>query len=162
MRPRALVTLLATLAVAASCARARGPGMPPPVRPGISVSRDAQSVFLGINALLEARGIPVLLADTAFGTLRTDGVEWEPGENSFEGIADCGVTADSPPSATRARFGFDVRARTIHSYVTIMTQWQMETHRGFDGSDRGYVDCPSTGEWERRMEENILQRQVVR
>ena len=160
-RTRTALTLMAVLAAGVACS-GRSPGFPPPARPGISVSRDAQSVFLGINALLEARGIPVLVADTTFGSLRTDWVEWEPGENSFQGLARCPVTDQSPPSATRARFGFEVRARTVHSFVTIYTQWQMEAHPGFDDTDRGYVNCPSTGEWERRMEENILQRQVVR
>jgi len=161
VRRSALPPLLAALAVAA-CARAGSVGFPPPARPGVLASSGAEVTFQALSGLMEARGFPVLMADTAFGVLRTDWVEWEAGEMNLTDMADCGAGPDAPPSRTRARFSFEVRPRANRSFVTIITQWQMEKHAGFDGSDRGFVDCKSTGEWERRMEEGLTQRQVIR
>ena len=161
MRRVHLVPLLAALAVATACARNQQTGFPPPVRPGIISPTTAQVTFRSLASLMEARGFPVLMADTSFGVLRTDWVEWSPGEVNISTMADCEVGADAPASRTRARFSFEVRPRANRSFVTIISQWQMEKHGGFDDSDRGFVNCMSTGEWERMLEESILQRQVI-
>lgn len=162
MRRRSLFPALAAVAVAVACARAGAVGLPPPVRPGVLAAGDARSTFLALSSLMESRGIPVLMADTSFGVLRTDWVDWEPGEIDLSDMADCGGGPDSPPSRMRARFGFEVRPRANRSFVTILSQWQIERHSGFDDSDRGYVDCQSTGEWERSVEQSLTQRQVIR
>ena len=162
MRRRPLIPVLAALVVAAACARAGAVGLPAPVRPGVSSATNAQSTFRAISGLMEAQGFPVLMADTAFGVLRTDWVEWEAGEINLQEMADCDVGPEAPPSRTRARFAFEVKPRTIRSFVTIISHWQMEKHGAFDGSDSGYVDCRSTGEWEKAMEETLSQRQVIR
>ena len=162
MRRKALVPVLAALVVAVACARAGAVGFPAPVRPGIQSGSNARSTFLAVYGLMESRGIPVIMADTSFGVLRTDWVEWGPGEIDLEAMADCEVGPEAPPARTRARFAFEVRPRTVRSFVTIISHWQMEKHGRFDDSDRGYVDCRSTGEWERSMEEMLTQRQVIR
>lgn len=162
MRRRTALPLLAALVVGAACARAGAVGFPPPVRPGVLSATGAQSTFRMIFGLMEVRGFPILMADTAFGILRTDWVEWDPGVMDLKDMADCGVEPGALPSRTRARFAFEVRPRANRSFVTIISQWQMEKHAGFDASDRGFVDCQSTGEWERAMEENLTQRQVIR
>jgi len=162
MRRRTVLPLLAALVVAAACTRAGSVGFPPPVRPGVLSATDAESTFRGLAGLMESRGFPILMADTAFGVLRTEWMEWDVGEMNLENLADCGVGPNAPPSRTRARFAFEVRPRANRSFVTIITHWQMEAHAGFDDSDRGYVDCQSTGEWERTMEENLTLRQVIR
>lgn len=155
------LSLLAALAFFA-CARAGNPGFPPPARPGILVPTSASGTFYALLTLLETRGYSVLMADTAFGILRTDWMEWQPGENDLRNLADCGVDSTALASRTRARFGFEVRPRANRAFVTILAHWQMELHAGFDDSDRGFVDCRSTGEWERTVEEALLQRQLIR
>jgi hypothetical protein len=162
MRQRLLLPALAAVAVAVACARAGSVGLPAPVRPGVLSSTDAQSTFRAISGLMEAQGFPVLMADTSFGVLRTDWVEWDAGEMNLEDVADCEIGPDWPASRTRARFAFEVRPRANRSFVTIISHWQMEKHVGFDDSDRGFVDCRSTGAWERAMEETLTQRQVIR
>jgi hypothetical protein len=111
---------------------------------------------------MESRGIPILMADTAFGVLRTDWVEWEASEIAIDDMADCGNGSESLPARTRARFSFEVRPRANRSFVSIISHWQMDKHQAFDESDRGYVDCRSTGEWERSIEEALTQRQIIR
>ena len=162
MRRRSLFLALAAMTVAVACARAGAVGLPPPVRPGVISPTDARTTFRSLSGLMESRGFPVLMADTSFGVLRTDWVDWEPGEIDLADMADCGGGPDSPPARTRARFSFEVRPRANRSFVTIISHWQVERHGGFDESDRGYVDCVSTGEWERAIEETITQRQVIR
>jgi len=70
--------------------------------------------------------------------------------------------ADAPAARIRARFGFDVRRRTVSSTVTILTQWQVERHPGMGSDDRSFVDCRSTGEWERLIEATLTQRGTIR
>ena len=162
MRRRPLIPVLAALVVAVACARAGAVGFPAPVRPGVSSATDAQRTFMAISGLMEAQGFPILMADTSFGVLRTDWVEWEADEMNLQDMADCEVGPEAPPARTRARFAFEVKPRTIRSFVTIISHWQMEKHTGFNESDRNYVDCRSTGEWEKAMEDMLTQRQVIR
>jgi len=162
MRRRPFLPVLAALVVAAACARTGAVGLPAPVRPGVLSNTNAEGTFRAISGLMEAQGFPVLVADTAFGVLRTDWVEWEAGEMNLQEVADCEVGPEPPPSRTRARFAFEVKPRANRSFVTIISHWQMERHVGFDQSDRGYVDCRSTGAWERAMEETLTQRRVIR
>ena len=162
MPRRTLLPTLAALTVAVACARAGSTGFPPPVRAGVLSATDKQTTFFALSGLMESRGYPVVMADTAFGVLRTDWVQWEAGEVDVSDMADCDVGPNAPPSRTRARFAFEIRRRANRSFVTIISHWQMEKHRGFDDSDRGYVDCRSTGEWERAMEATLTERGPIR
>lgn len=162
MRHRPLIPVFAALLLVVACVQARNVGMPGPVRPDVLSVADAQSTFRSLSSLMEARGFPILVADTSFGFLRTEWVEWDAGEVDLRDVADCDASPESPPYRTRARFAFEVRARAHGSFVTIISHWQMEKHAGFDESDRGFTDCTSTGEWERAMEEMLTQRRAIR
>lgn len=157
---RALITV--ALALLAGCARMSAPGFPSPVRPPILIQVQADQVYAGLLAMLEARGLPIVVEDEQFGFLRTDWVYWDDGELTVSTVAECPVSSEAPPARVRARFGFDIRRRTVQSSVSILAQWQMEKLAGFDESDRGFVDCRSTGEWERMVEGTLTQRQTIR
>jgi len=146
----------------AACAHARGPGFPSAVRPPVLIQVPADQVYPSLLAMLEARGLPIVVEDPQFGFLRTDWVYWDEGELAVGQVADCPATPGLAPGRVRARFGFDIRRRTVQSSVSILSQWQMETLAGFDDSDRGFVDCRSTGEWERMVEGTLTQRQTIR
>lgn len=150
------------LMVLTGCARMSAPGFPSPVRPPVLIQVPADQVFTSLLGMLEARGLPIVVEDEQFGFLRTDWVYWDEGELAVTQVADCPVSAELPPGRVRARFGFDIRRRTVQSSVSILAQWQMEKLAGFDESDRGFVDCRSTGEWERMVEGTLTQRQTVR
>lgn len=156
------LSLLLLIAVSATCARMRSPGFPPPARPAVLVPSTYEATFSAVARLIDSRGMPVLQEDPSFGSIQTDWIYWEPGEVDLEAMADCGFDEGTVPMRTRARFGFEVRRRANRASVMILTQWQAERHAGFDDSDRGFVDCRSTGEWERMMEQTLTQRATIR
>lgn len=156
------VLLVLSLPLLAGCARMHAPGFPPPVRPPVLIQLPADQVYARLYSMLEARALPIVVEDPQFGFLRTDWVYWEEGELAVTFVADCPVTSELPAGRVRARFGFDIRRRTVQSSVSILAQWQMEKLAGFDESDRGFVDCRSTGEWERMVEGTLTQRQTIR
>jgi hypothetical protein len=158
LTPLSLI-LMATLA--AACSGMSAPGFPPPARPAVLVPSDYETTFASVARLIENRGIPVLREDASFGTIQTDWHYWGPGEVDLGAMADCDLGEDLP-MRTRARFGFEVRRRANRASVMILTQWQVERHAGFDDRDRGFVDCRSTGEWERMMEQTLTQRATIR
>jgi len=154
--------LILALPLLAACARMRAPGFPSPVRPPVLIQVPTEQVFTSLLSMLEARGLPIVVEDEQFGFLRTDWVYWDEGELAVSQVADCPVSPELPAGRVRARFGFDIRRRTVQSSVSILAQWQMERLAGFDESDRGFVDCRSTGEWERMVEGTLTQRQTIR
>jgi hypothetical protein len=156
------VTIFALVVLVATCARARGPGFPPSARSVILVPTDFTSTFVGLYNLLEVRGLPVLMADSAFGSIRTDWVYWEPGEMNLATMAVCEQVVDSLPMRARARFAFEIRRRANRASVAILTHWQSERLPGFDDSTRGFQDCRSTGEWERAIEQVLTQGATIR
>lgn len=145
-----------------ACARMSAPGFPPPARPGFLVPSDFSSTFASVSMMVEARGMPVLVSDPDFGSIQTDWVNWDEGEVDLDTVARCDLSPGAPPMRTRARFSFDIRRRANRATVTIRTQWQAEVRTGFGQGDRGYVDCPSTGEWERMVEQALTQRATIR
>lgn len=156
------VPLILALSLLAACARVGAPGFPSPVRPPVLIQVPADQVYPSLLGMLEARGLPIVVEDPQFGFLRTDWVYWDEGELAVSQVADCPVSSGAPPGRVRARFGFDIRRRTVQSSVSILSQWQMEKLAGFDDSDRGFVDCRSTGAWERMVEGTLTQRQTIR
>ena len=163
MKPRYTGTLaLVALAAAGACARMHAPGFPPPARPPLLVELSFEQAFSSLASLVEARGIPVLVADEQFGSIRTDWVYFDPGEVDLTQLADCHLDPAAPPPALRVRYGFEVRRRANRATVTILTQYQVEAHRGFDPNDISYTDCASTGEWERMIEQSLTQRGTIR
>ncbi len=144
------------------CARMSSPGFPPPARPGFLVPSDFETTFASLSMMVEARGMPVLVSDSDFGSIQTDWVNWDEGEVDLDSVARCDLPPGAPPVRTRARFSFDVRRRANRATVTIRTQWQAELRAGFAQGNRSYVDCPSTGEWERMVEQALTQRATIR
>jgi hypothetical protein len=161
MRRHLIVITVAALSLS-GCARLHRPGFPRPVRAAVLVLTDFDVTMAAISGMLETRGIPILLTDAQFGTIQSDWVYWEPGEVDLSYVTDCGDAADAPPDRMRARFRFDVRRRAKGSTVQIATQWQADKHPGFERGTTGFVDCRSTGEWERAVEEALTQRQTIR
>ncbi|GMV06610.1 MAG: hypothetical protein AMXMBFR53_28860 [Gemmatimonadota bacterium] len=159
MRRAALLLLPLALA---GCSRASRPSFPPPARPPVFIQLDFETAFASLSAILESRNFPLVVEDPQFGSVRTDWVYYEPGELDVRPLAECQGMEDAPPARVRARFGFDVRRRTVNSTVTILTQWQIERHPGMDTDDRSFVDCRSTGEWERLIEATLTQRGTIR
>jgi hypothetical protein len=163
MTPWRAGALAVVVALAAgSCQRARAPGFPPPARPAVLVELGFDQAFASLSALLEARSFPVLVADEHFGSIRTDWIYFDPGEVDLTDLADCHLQAGAPPPALRVRYGFEVRRRANRSTVTILTQYQAGTRRGFDEEDVSWLGCPSTGEWERLVEQTLTQRGTIR
>lgn len=144
------------------CARMSSPGFPPPARAAFLVPTDFETTFQSLATIVESRGMPVIVADSSFGSIQTDWMDWDAGELDLAGLAQCDQTEGAPPARTRARFAFDVRPRANRATVTIRVQWQTQRYTGFNGEDGGFVDCRSTGEWERRLEEGLTQRGTIR
>lgn len=161
-RVGALLAAGVALVTAGACARAGSSGFPPPARPGVLVASAAPDTYEAIRAMMEARGLPILVEDQEFGTLITDWVNWAPGEVNLSALADCNLPDDAPVADARGRFAFEIRPRANRAQVTILAHYQIERYPGFDDSDRGYVDCRSTGEWERAVAESLTQRQIIR
>lgn len=159
LRTAAVLTLI--LATGA-CARATSTGFPPPVRPGVLVATDFETTFAALQGMLESRGMPLLVEDHRFGNLITEWIEWGPGEVNLPAMAECDLGENDRVYNARGRFAFEVRPRANRAQVTIISHFQVEAHPGFDESDRGYVDCRSSGEWERVVADALTQRQVVR
>lgn len=160
-RRTALVAAVALMA-AGGCARGGSSGFPPPARPGVLVASDAPGTYEAIRAMIEARGLPLLVENEEFGSLVTDWVHWAPGEVNLAALADCDLPENAPVGDARGRFAFEIRPRANRAQVTILAQYQIERVPGFDDSDRGYVDCRSTGEWERTVAESLTQRGMIR
>jgi len=160
-RPDGMLALVA-LAATGACARMHAPGLPPPARPPVLVELSFEQAFASLASLVEARGIPVLVADEQFGSIRTDWVYFDPGAVDLTQLADCHVDPGAPAPASRVRYGFEVRRRANRATVTILTQYQAEAHRGLDPNDISYADCTSTGEWERMIEQSLTQRGTIR
>lgn len=163
--PRALLRFAAVLAAIlalGACSGSRRPNFPAPARPPVFVQVDFETVFSTLRGMLEARGYPLVVEDEQFGSVRTDWVYFDAGEVDVSVLADCPGSGAGPAARIRARFGFDVRRRTVQSTVTILSQWQVERTAGFDESDRGFADCQSTGEWERMVEGTLTQRGTIR
>ncbi|MEQ8329238.1 MAG: hypothetical protein RJQ04_07655 [Longimicrobiales bacterium] len=158
----ATAALVLVALTATGCARAGSTGFPPPARPGVLVAADAEQTFATLHAMLETRGLPILVSDASFGNLITEWVDWAPGEVNLGALAECGLDDDDRVTHARGRFAFEVRPRANRAQVTVLAHYQVERHPGFDESDRGYVDCRSTGEWERVVGDALTQRQVVR
>ena len=156
------LALLLLITGSAACARMRAPGFPPPARPAVLVPSSYEATFSTVARLIESRGLPVLQEDVSFGSIQTDWIYWQPGEVDLAAMAHCDLGEGTVPMRTRARFGFEVRRRANRASVMILTQWQAERHAGFDDSDRGFVDCRSTGEWERMIEKTLTQRATIR
>ena len=155
--------LLLTLLLLTACAHRGAPGFPTPVRPPVFIQMDGDQAYASLLAILENRDLPLVVEDPQFGMLRTDWVTWEGGELDPAAMAECPVTPGTQPGRIRARFGFDIRRRTVQSTISILTQWQIEAHPGMEeGGDRGFVECRSTGEWERMMEGVLTQRGTIR
>ena len=159
---RAGALVLALGVAAASCRRMSAPGFPPPARPAVLVEVGFEQAFSSLSTLLEARNIPVLVADDQFGSIRTDWIYFDPGEADFTRLADCHQQPGAPAPPLRVRYGFEVRRRANRATVTILTQYQAGTSRGFDQGDVAYTDCRSTGEWERLVEQTLTQRGTIR
>jgi predicted small lipoprotein YifL len=157
---RPVVAALLALAALAGCSRTGHPTFPPPARPPLFVQLDFETVFNQLRSMLEARSYPLVIEDERFGSVRTDWVYFGPGEVDVRPMADCPAVGTGG-GRVRARFGFDVRRRTIQSTVTLLSHWQVERLAGFDRSDRGFVDCRSTGEWERMIEATLTQRRTI-
>ncbi len=155
-----IIVLVALIALA-GCSRTRRPSFPAPVRPPLFIQLDFETAFNQLRAMLEARSYPLVVEDEQFGSVRTDWVYFEPDAVDVRPMAECPSTGTTA-ARVRARFGFDVRRRTVQSTVTILTHWQIERLAGFDESDRGFVDCRSTGEWERMIEATLTQRGTIR
>jgi len=159
--PRPILASLLVLLALGGCSRTRRPSFPPPARPPLFVQLDFETVFNQLRSMLEARSYPLVVEDEQFGSVRTDWVYFDPAEVDVRPMAEC-PQLPAGDARIRARFGFDVRRRTVQSTVTILTQWQAERLPGFDQSDRGFVDCRSTGEWERMIEATLTQRGTIR
>lgn len=157
-----LAALLLLLLLPSGCSRATRSSFPPAARPPVFIQLDFETAFNTLRAVLESRHYPLVVEDEQFGSVRTDWVYYEPGELDLRPLAVCPLGPDAAPARARARFGFDVRRRTVNSTVTILTQWQVERLAGFDEADRGFVDCRSTGEWERLIEGTLTQRGTIR
>lgn len=156
--PARLTAVAAAALLLGGCASSTSTGFPAPARAGVLVPTDFETTFRTVVGLLETRGIPVLVADADFGNVITEWIEWAPGEVDLGVLADCDLPDDAPVSAARGRFGFEIRPRANRAQVTVLTHYQVERHPGFDDSDRGYVDCASTGEWERAVTEVLTRR----
>jgi len=161
MRRQLIVFTVAALSLS-GCSRLHQSGFPRPVRAPVLVLSDFDVTMSAISGMLETRGIPILVTDTQFGTIQSDWVYWEAGEVDLSYVADCGGDPDVALDRMRARFRFDIRRRAKGSTVQIATQWQAEKHPGFQRGSAGYVDCRSTGEWERAVEEALTQRHTIR
>jgi hypothetical protein len=159
---RALFAVLALALSAGGCSRATRPSFPPPVRAPVFLQLDFETAFGQLLSVMESRNYPLVVEDAQFGTVRTDWVTYEAGEVDLSALATCPPPAEPATARMRARFGFDVRRRTVQTTVTLLTQWQIERLRGFEESDRGWVDCRSTGEWERGIESMLTQRGTIR
>ena len=161
MRRHLLLLACAGLALS-GCSRLHHAGFPRPVRAAVLVPGTFEATMAALQGLLETRGIPVLVVDDQFGTIESDWTYWEAGEVDLRSLADCGGGPKAVPTRMRARFRFDVRRRAIESTVQITTQWQADKVPGFKRGDEGFVDCRSTGEWERAVEEALTHRQPIR
>jgi hypothetical protein len=126
------------------------------------VETSFEQTFASLSGLLEARGLPVLVADDSFGSIRTDWTYFDPGEVDLTELADCDLAAGAPPPPMRVRYGFEVRRRANRATVTILTQYQAGSRRGFDEDDVAFEDCRSTGAWERLVEQTLTQRGTIR
>lgn len=157
-----LAALILLTLLAPGCSRSTRPSFPPPARPPVFVQLDFQTAFNTLRAVLEARNYPLVVEDEQFGSVRTDWVYFGPGEIDLAPLAVCAEGPTGPEARTRARFGFDVRRRTVNTTITILSQWQVERLPSLDGSSRGFVDCRSTGEWERLIEGTVTQRGTIR
>jgi len=155
------LALLAGVA-AGSCQRHHAAGFPTPARAAVLVDMGFEQAFSALGGLLEARGIPVLVADDHFGTIRSDWVYFEAGDVDLTDLAVCDLPNGSPPPAVRIRYGFEVRRRANRATVSILTQYQTGARTGFDEHDLTWSDCRSTGEWERVLEQSLTQRGTIR
>lgn len=158
---RRIMPLLALLLLP-GCARMRAPTFPSAVRPPLVIQGIPSEFYPGLLAMLENRGLPIVVDDPQFGIIRSDWVNWDEGKVDVRVMADCPVSPNAPPGKVRARFGFDIRQRTVQSSVTILSHWQIEKVPSLDNSDRGFVDCRSTGEWERMVEGTLTNRNTIR
>lgn len=147
---------------AGSCRRAHAPGFPTPARAAVLVDMSFERAFGALAGLLEARGIPVLVADDHFGHIRSDWVYFDAGEVDLTELAVCDLQADAPPPPVRIRYGFELRKRANRATVSILTQYQSGARMGFEEDDLAWTDCRSTGEWERVVEQSLTQRGTIR
>lgn len=149
--------VLATLA--AACARFTNEPFPPRVRPGVQVNISQDRVWAAIVEFVNSRGVGVARVDSMSSThaVTTDWFAMSGIDSPDGSLATCPSASEEPPPAYRGRYRFTVGARTIHSFLTVEAHWQAERLEGLDGTP-SWVDCTSTGEWERRTADWLVLR----
>lgn len=112
-----------------------------------------------VGEYVEFRGLPVSPDRMRSGVLIT---EWFPVANLElppTPLAECpgeSVAAEEGP-AYRARYRFSILARGGFRLFQVEAHWQREGGEGADAA-KPWVDCRSTGAWEREVESSILLR----
>lgn len=161
MIPPARSCLGPVLLLLAGCAGSTLDTFPAMVWTGVTVHDERAVPWLddAVQEYVDVHGLPVEQGTVGRGRLTT---EWFPVDALDPALAAC---PETPATATdlvdprhRARYRFTLLARAGQTLFRVEAHWQKEApDRGFE-DEEGWVDCPSTGEWERLTAERLVQR----
>jgi len=155
-RGRALLGVV--LAATAACARYNPDPFPPPVSSGVLMAVGPGRTWNAVIAFVDARSLPVVEADASMGSIVTYWIDFFPGEIEPGTMADCESPVGDAVSPVRARFEFVVSPRGSRATMRVRSQWQRAaTDHEMEGTRviAGYVNCVSTGKWEKEAETYI-------
>lgn len=155
----ALVFLLA------GCGGAPLETFPSLVRTGVTVQDERTQAYLddAVREYVDVHGLPVEQGNLVSGRLTT---EWFPLESLDPALARCPEARGAAPAEGdryetprfRARYRFTLLPRAGQTLLRVEAHWQREASGPAFETDGAWVDCPSTGEWERATEERLVMR----
>lgn len=132
---------------------------PPPVRPGVDVHQQDYRLREAVVEYIEFRNLPFSPERMRTGVVMTEWFNVHDLELPPTPLAICPGPSSTggPPPEYRARYRFSILPRGGIRLFRVEAHWQKaQPNMGSDGPR--WVDCRSTGAWEREAEDRIILR----
>lgn len=161
-RRRRFPSLLAGLLLAlgsGGCSPGHMEAFPPPVRPGVDVHPADYRLHDAVAEYIQFRNLPVSPERMRPGVIITEWFPVDDLELQPTPLAICPGTTPSEgrDSLYRARYRFNILPRGGIRLFRVDAHWQRERDT-VDPEAPRWVDCQSTGAWERDAEDRIILR----
>jgi len=158
--PSLTLLLRAALLCCSGCSPGHLDTFPPLVRPGVEVTQSDYRLQEAVEEYVNFRNLPVSPQRMRSGVITTEWFEVNGLEIPPTPLAECPRTtsqaARGEPSY-RARYRFSILPRASIRLFRVEAHWQKEVPAA-NPDEAAWVDCSSTGAWEREASERIILR----